>query len=47
MISDGRDYLNNAWWVATWPGIAVLITVLAINFVGDWLTEVLHPRSVM
>ncbi len=46
MISDGRDYLNNAWWVATWPGIAVLITVLAINFVGDWLTEVLHPRSV-
>lgn len=47
MISDGRDYLSNAWWVATWPGIAVLITVLAINFVGDWLTEVLHPRSVL
>ena len=45
MISDGRDYLNNAWWVATWPGIAVLLTVLSINFVGDWLTEVLHPRS--
>ncbi|UCH61332.1 MAG: ABC transporter permease [Anaerolineales bacterium] len=47
MISDGRDYLSNAWWVATWPGLAVLITVLAINFVGDWLTEVLHPRSVL
>lgn len=47
MISDGRDYLGNAWWVAAWPGIAVLITVLAINFVGDWLTEVLHPRSVL
>ncbi len=47
MISDGRDYLSNAWWVSTWPGIAVLITVLAINFVGDWLTEVLHPRSVL
>lgn len=47
MISDGRDYLANAWWVAAWPGLAVLITVLAINFVGDWLTEVLHPRSVL
>ena len=47
MISDGRDYLSNAWWVSTWPGIAVLITVLAINFVGDWLTEVLHPRSIL
>jgi peptide/nickel transport system permease protein len=46
MISDGRDYLSNAWWVATWPGVAILITVLAINFVGDWLTEVLHPRSM-
>ena len=45
MISDGRNYLANAWWVATWPGLAILITVLAINFVGDWLTEVLHPRS--
>lgn len=45
MISDGRNYLSNAWWVATWPGIAILVTVLAINFVGDWLTEVLHPRS--
>jgi len=47
MISDGRDYLTNAWWVAAWPGVAVLITVLAINFVGDWLTEVLHPRSLL
>jgi peptide/nickel transport system permease protein len=47
MISDGRDYLSNAWWVAALPGFAVLITVLAINFVGDWLTEVLHPRSVL
>jgi peptide/nickel transport system permease protein len=47
MISDGRDYLSNAWWVSTWPGIAILLTVLAINFVGDWLTEVLHPRSVL
>lgn len=47
MISDGRDYLLNAWWVATWPGLAILITVLSINFVGDWLTEVLHPRSVI
>ncbi len=46
MISDGRDYLTNAWWVSTWPGIAILVTVLAINSVGDWLTEVLHPHSI-
>jgi len=46
MIADGRNYLSNAWWVTTWPGIAILITVLAINFVGDWLTEVLQPRSL-
>lgn len=47
MISDGREYLTNAWWISAWPGLAVLITVLAINFIGDWLTEVLHPRSVL
>lgn len=47
MIADGREYLTNAWWISTWPGIAVLITVLSINLVGDWLTEVLHPRSVL
>lgn len=46
MIADGRNYLSNAWWVTTWPGIAILVTVLAINFVGDWLTEVLQPRSL-
>lgn len=47
MISAGRDYLLNSWWASTWPGCAILITVLSINFVGDWLTEVLNPRSVL
>jgi peptide/nickel transport system permease protein len=47
MLGDGRDYTASAWWLAMWPGLAVLITVLAINGVGDWLAELLEPRSVL
>lgn len=43
MVADGRDYLVTAWWVSVVPGIAVFLTVLAINLVGDWLREVLDP----
>jgi peptide/nickel transport system permease protein len=44
MLSDGRQYLATSWWVATFPGIAITITVLAIIFLGDWLRDVLDPR---
>jgi peptide/nickel transport system permease protein len=44
MISDGRNYLGNAWWVATVPGIAIFITVIGINLVGDRLRDLLDPR---
>lgn len=44
MLSDGRQYLATSWWVATFPGIAVTITVLGIIFLGDWLRDVLDPR---
>jgi peptide/nickel transport system permease protein len=43
-ISAGRVSLRAAWWVCTFPGIAILLTVLAINLVGDGLNEALNPR---
>jgi peptide/nickel transport system permease protein len=45
ILSDGRDYLATSWWLSTFPGIAITITVLGIIFVGDWLRDVLDPRS--
>jgi peptide/nickel transport system permease protein len=44
MLADGRQYLGSAWWMTTFPGIAISITVLGIVFVGDWLRDVLDPR---
>ncbi len=44
MAADGRSYLRRAWWVSTFPGLAVMVTVLAINLVGDGLRDALDPR---
>ena len=44
MIADGRDYVAHAWWVAAIPGLAIFITVVAINLVGDRLRDMLDPR---
>ena len=44
MVSDGRDYLSSAWWVAFFPGMAIFLTVLAFNFIGDWLRDRWDPR---
>ncbi len=44
MISDGRNYLNTGWWMAFFPGMAILFTVLAFNFLGDWLRDTLDPK---
>jgi peptide/nickel transport system permease protein len=44
MISLGRDFVSVAWWPATFPGLAILLTVLAINLVGDRLRDALDPR---
>ncbi|MER2007936.1 MAG: ABC transporter permease [Psychrobacillus sp.] len=46
ILSDGRDYLATSWWLATFPGLAITITVLGIIFLGDWLRDVLDPRSI-
>jgi len=47
ITADGRDYLGTAWWISTLPGIAILLTVVAINFVGDWLRDVLDPTVTL
>ncbi len=45
MVADGRDYiLTRSWWLTTFPGIAISLVVLAINFFGDGLRDVLDPR---
>lgn len=44
MVSEGRDVLLNAWWVATFPGLTIVLVVLAFNLVGDGLRDALDPR---
>jgi peptide/nickel transport system permease protein len=44
MVADGRQNLIGAWWVATFPGLAIVFTVLAFNLVGDGLRDALDPR---
>jgi len=43
MLSDSQEYLRDAWWPAALPGLAISLTVLAINAVGDWLRDYLDP----
>ncbi len=45
MISSGRKFLFEQWWVATMPGLAILIVSLGFNLLGDGLRDVLDPRS--
>jgi peptide/nickel transport system permease protein len=45
MISEGKDYVLQQWWIGTFAGLAIFILVLAFNFVGDGLRDVLDPRS--
>lgn len=44
MLNEGRDYLRSAWWVTTFPGLAIMVTVVSINLLGDGLRDVLDPR---
>ncbi len=44
MLADGRSYLSTAWWLATFPGLAILLTVLGINLLGDGLRDTFDPR---
>jgi peptide/nickel transport system permease protein len=44
MVTDGRNYLPDQWWVSTFPGLAILITVLGFNLLGDGIRDILDPR---
>lgn len=44
MLANGRDYLTRAWWVTTFSGLAIVLTVLALNLLGDWLRDYRDPR---
>jgi peptide/nickel transport system permease protein len=44
IISEGRIYLSSAWWIPTFAGLAILITVMGANLLGDWLRDTLDPK---
>ena len=44
MVSEGRDYLQTAWWTSAFPGLALFLTVMALNFLGDWVRDRLDPK---
>ncbi len=44
MIAEGRDFVTSAWWVSVFPGLAILLVVLAFNLLGDWLRDTLDPK---
>jgi peptide/nickel transport system permease protein len=44
MLADGRSYISNQWWLTTFPGLAIMLTVLGINLFGDWVRDWLDPR---
>jgi peptide/nickel transport system permease protein len=44
MIAEGRDVVTSAWWVSLFPGLAILLVVLAFNLLGDWLRDTFDPK---
>ena len=46
MLTQGRQYLNIYPWIAVYPGVAIAITALGMNLLGDWLRDVLDPRRL-
>ncbi len=44
MVSDGRNYIATAWWIAVIPGVGIGLTVISLNFLGDWLRDHFDPR---
>jgi peptide/nickel transport system permease protein len=43
-VADGRQFVEEAWWISFWPGFAIFLVVMALNFFGDWLRDRLDPR---
>ncbi|MEO0623754.1 MAG: ABC transporter permease [Pseudomonadota bacterium] len=45
ILAEGRGFISQAWWLGVFPGLAIMLVVLSINFVGDWLRDVLDVRE--
>jgi peptide/nickel transport system permease protein len=45
MLAEGKQYITYAWWLITFPGIAIVIAVLGFNLAGDWIRELLDPKQ--
>jgi peptide/nickel transport system permease protein len=45
MLADGRSYVTRAWWLAVFPGLGIFITVLGLNYLGDWLRDQFDPKD--
>lgn len=46
LIAAGKDHLTSAWWISAFPGLAIAVTVLSVNIIGDWLRDRFDPRAV-
>jgi peptide/nickel transport system permease protein len=44
MVADGRELIVTAWWISMFPGLAIMLTVLSLNLLGDWLRDHLDPK---
>lgn len=47
ILNEGREFLRDAWWISTFPGVAILLTTLAFNFLGDGLRDVFDPKQTV
>ncbi len=45
MLGGARQYLRDAWWIAAFPGLAIMLVVLGVNLLGDGLRDALDPRG--
>src|SRR5439155_20265865 len=43
MIHEGREYLDSAWWISTFPGLVLMLTSIVVSRTGDWLRDLLDP----
>lgn len=44
IVNEGRDYIWNAWWITTFPGLTIVVLIAGIGLIGDWLQEMLDPK---
>jgi peptide/nickel transport system permease protein len=45
MVADGRELIISSWWVSLFPGVAIMLVVMAMNLLGDWLRDRLDPKQ--